>query len=1212
LYPWAGIAVVVITFIAFDQFINDRIPITMETVSKFKISFGFLQLTSISFGLSLRWPPLLIAVASYLKIIELDIDSFYPECYISFGWHVRLVGIVVAAPAALLILFSGYDRWLSMRLRAATVDTHHHYNISKKQSKLRNSAVILVLVGILPIVSALLEVFSCVVPPGFGEDEVTSSLPSFLQSFLPSSFFRFSVLVVDETVRCDDALHITIQVVSALLLFVVMGGTVYVMWWLRNFRLKGGDLRDLHEKMGALFESYEEKVLWFEGVRLFHTYILLYLEAFVIEDPLVQAAAAIGTHAVYGLLLMMLRPFRETRRKLGWFGQVDLLNFAEMICTLEIIFATSVGLVGTMYEVKSVPPPPGLLLALSVVLIVLYAGYAVYLVYISVALQSSHLNVRMCVSIICVRMFGQCMHHLCACAYSFCVHVQVNLNAEGAAFFEEYVTYCHKQNEAARRKSDVTNYEKFGVQRLREKLGQHLQDVENSVEREQFAQKVVNEHRDFILQVREKSDSSLYKHRLELVVEDFKSWLGEAVRNRAVRSTTAPHDQASLDQSLACLSEGIRTTLDFVGIVEDADNKIESEGNVQHAEPVAKKSMFSLRRRTNKVRSSENLPSIRSILSNLGPSPRVREMMDSKHDAFVQDYRVCLQSILRVFFSEYSVYLLELCQDVAWVAFASEGLDNAFTERLLDSLGVFEGLEQYRLLVIDDDSDSPPMPLKTAAVSFRKALQADGARDAHTFLCDALLVVKTHIQATGADFSAPLSHHEGQQTELEKVASEVDQSVRSVKSMSSLRPVDDLLEESKVDKFPAPVSLPEGGQVRVLMPAVMDTCKEQLVIVKDTFGVTQQLQTCKEQLKIVKDTFDVRAGSIQGNGANAETPGSRNSIKTAVSLEPSKSNEVTRRESMLKDVKEVADILSRLQKAKQELEKRSLPDEGSSMRFLKRHHDAFSQWAQARAQSLRALETECTFYYHDTNVADFIRLIFDKETIVRSMKDLNVDTNKMPLNKISKPQIQKGIDALLLLEKEVKKRSPKQALLQDCSKQFYTTIPHYFGDSEPPLIDTLEMVKKKFDFLNILANVETVVAIRGETCKVLDPLHAQYSSLDTDLELVDQSSKEFKEINQYMVATKSPAGGASSGVDRSIIDVFRVNRHDESARYSEFDKVENRKLLWHGTNVAVVAAILKGGMRIMPHTGGEFCCAFFFSYTCLSHVGHSFLCVFAC
>ncbi len=40
-------------------------------------------------------------------------------------------------------------------------------------------------------------------------------------------------------------------------------------------------------------------------------------------------------------------------------------------------------------------------------------------------------------------------------------------------------------------------------------------------------------------------------------------------------------------------------------------------------------------------------------------------------------------------------------------------------------------------------------------------------------------------------------------------------------------------------------------------------------------------------------------------------------------------------------------------------------------------------------------------------------------------------------------------------------------------------------------------------------------------------------------------------------------------------------------RFSTHEKVTNRKLLWHGTNVAVVAAILKSGLRIMPHSGGR-------------------------
>lgn len=43
----------------------------------------------------------------------------------------------------------------------------------------------------------------------------------------------------------------------------------------------------------------------------------------------------------------------------------------------------------------------------------------------------------------------------------------------------------------------------------------------------------------------------------------------------------------------------------------------------------------------------------------------------------------------------------------------------------------------------------------------------------------------------------------------------------------------------------------------------------------------------------------------------------------------------------------------------------------------------------------------------------------------------------------------------------------------------------------------------------------------------------------------------------------------------------------QDERFKAHDLLEHRRLLWHGTNVAVVAAILKSGLRIMPHSGGR-------------------------
>ncbi|CAM9686158.1 unnamed protein product [Choristocarpus tenellus] len=54
-----------------------------------------------------------------------------------------------------------------------------------------------------------------------------------------------------------------------------------------------------------------------------------------------------------------------------------------------------------------------------------------------------------------------------------------------------------------------------------------------------------------------------------------------------------------------------------------------------------------------------------------------------------------------------------------------------------------------------------------------------------------------------------------------------------------------------------------------------------------------------------------------------------------------------------------------------------------------------------------------------------------------------------------------------------------------------------------------------------------------------------------------------------------------------LYDLWSVDRHGEAERFSAHDSITNRRLLWHGTNVAVVAAIVKSGLRIMPHSGGR-------------------------
>lgn len=98
------------------------------------------------------------------------------------------------------------------------------------------------------------------------------------------------------------------------------------------------------------------------------------------------------------------------------------------------------------------------------------------------------------------------------------------------------------------------------------------------------------------------------------------------------------------------------------------------------------------------------------------------------------------------------------------------------------------------------------------------------------------------------------------------------------------------------------------------------------------------------------------------------------------------------------------------------------------------------------------------------------------------------------------------------------------------------------------------------------------------------PTDANYDALMVDLDVLTEANAkiEWDLINKYLGSTS-----CSYNKRMHLEQILRVNRHREDATFKAHDSLKNRRLLWHGTNVAVVAAILKSGLRIMPHSGGR-------------------------
>ncbi|XP_067417268.1 protein mono-ADP-ribosyltransferase PARP3 [Emydura macquarii macquarii] len=226
----------------------------------------------------------------------------------------------------------------------------------------------------------------------------------------------------------------------------------------------------------------------------------------------------------------------------------------------------------------------------------------------------------------------------------------------------------------------------------------------------------------------------------------------------------------------------------------------------------------------------------------------------------------------------------------------------------------------------------------------------------------------------------------------------------------------------------------------------------------------------------------------------------------------------------------------------------------------------------------------------DKATQELVSLIFSNNMFKEAMQTMNIDVKKMPLGKLSKQQIAKGFEALEAIEMALQEQPPPSKQLEELSSRFYTIIPHNFGRARPPAISTQEIVQAKKDMLLVLADIELAQSLQAqkeeeeEEVKVEEvphPLDKDYALLRCELTLVEPASEDYQLIETYVERT-----GLSQRTVK-ILNIWKVKREGESERFKAHDHLGNRRLLWHGTNVAVVAAILKSGLRIMPHSGGR-------------------------
>ncbi|XP_047514083.1 poly [ADP-ribose] polymerase 1-like isoform X2 [Pieris napi] len=212
-------------------------------------------------------------------------------------------------------------------------------------------------------------------------------------------------------------------------------------------------------------------------------------------------------------------------------------------------------------------------------------------------------------------------------------------------------------------------------------------------------------------------------------------------------------------------------------------------------------------------------------------------------------------------------------------------------------------------------------------------------------------------------------------------------------------------------------------------------------------------------------------------------------------------------------------------------------------------------------------------------VQELMILLFDINIMNKTIADMDIDTDKMPLGVPSQEQISSGFRILGALYDIVSEGREEYMRIEELSTRFYTKIPHKGNFKELVLLDNVDLIRSKMHMLDDLSKTHVSYKILHEDMDVKIGLMQQYYlKLKTEILPLDTDSPEYGTVMKYSLNTQSKAHSFQIKVEQ----IFSVDRQGEAERFEPYAAFPNRKLLWHGSRLSNVAAILLEGLRIAP------------------------------
>jgi predicted DNA-binding WGR domain protein len=228
----------------------------------------------------------------------------------------------------------------------------------------------------------------------------------------------------------------------------------------------------------------------------------------------------------------------------------------------------------------------------------------------------------------------------------------------------------------------------------------------------------------------------------------------------------------------------------------------------------------------------------------------------------------------------------------------------------------------------------------------------------------------------------------------------------------------------------------------------------------------------------------------------------------------------------------------------------------------------------------------------DERVQSLIKIISDVQMMKNTLVQLDIDTKKMPLGKLTQDQLDKAKDVLneinIIVSRieqygedsdDSRDLDDLKSLILDLSSKYYTYVPYACGRRKPPSIDSTGLVSKYRETVDDLANIAIGVNIINNIKIDENPVDAIYKDINTQIVPLNKNSDMWRQIDKYVRNTHGPSHGAKL----EILDIFDIEQDGRKNIYEkETINIGNKTLLFHGTPSSCVLSIFKRHFYLDP------------------------------